>query len=65
MLGDPHAFDRGDGAAAFEKIIQAQLGEEGTLEDFNVYPDQLYNFAMTANLLDTPLTYEHHCPAGH
>ena len=59
VLGDPHAFDRGRrGRGLLEKIIQAQLGEEGTLEDFNVYPDQLYNFAMTANLLDTPLTYD-------
>lgn len=59
VLGDPHAFDRGRrGRGLLEKIIQAQLGEEATLEDFNVYPDQLYNFAMTANLLDTPLTYD-------
>jgi uncharacterized protein (TIGR02679 family) len=58
VLGDPHAFDRGKrGRGLLEKIIKAQLGEEATLEDFNVYPDQLYNFAMTANLLDTPLTY--------
>lgn len=59
VLGDPHAFDRGRrGRGLLEKIIQAQLGEDATLEDFNVYPDQLYNFAMTANLLDTPLTYD-------
>ncbi len=59
VLDDPHAFDRGRrGRGLLEKIIQAQLGEEATLEDYNVYPDQLYNFAMTANLLDTPLTYD-------
>lgn len=46
VLGDPHAFDRGRrGRGLLEKIIQAQLGEEVALEDFNVYPDQLYNFA--------------------
>ena len=59
VLGNPHAFDRGSkGRGCLDKIIQQQLGEDAALADFNVYPDQLYNFAMTANLLDTPLTYD-------
>ncbi|MGN1407593.1 DUF2399 domain-containing protein [Lactobacillus sp.] len=59
ILGDPHGLDRGSkGRSLLEKIIKFKLGEDANLPDYNIYPDQLYNFAMTANLLKTPLTYD-------
>lgn len=59
ILDDPHGLDRGTKGRNFlEKIVHKQLGEDSDLTDYNIYPDQLYNFAMTANLLDTPLTYD-------